>query len=182
MFLSVILFPSMLLAFPSVYASGTTLYSPEKAGNAYTVFYAQSTGAILIDMNGNIVHKWEKVNQHPAKMMPGGYVMVPTGKKGRVWGDADSCDLEILDWDGKTVWKQEKSGVHHDFQREGNPVGYFAPKMDSLPDKGRTLILSYVIEKIQRFQTSLCMRTIWSRWTQAARSCGNGNGISISMN
>jgi len=32
---------------------------------------------------------------------------------------------------------------HHDFQRQGNPVGYYAPGMDPLVDKGNTLILGH---------------------------------------
>lgn len=32
---------------------------------------------------------------------------------------------------------------HHDYQREGNPVGYYVPGMDSETAKGKTLILSH---------------------------------------
>ena len=32
---------------------------------------------------------------------------------------------------------------HHDYQREGNPVGYYTPGMDPLVDRGKTLILSH---------------------------------------
>jgi hypothetical protein len=32
---------------------------------------------------------------------------------------------------------------HHDYQREGNPVGYYVPGMDPLIDRGHTLILSH---------------------------------------
>ena len=40
---------------------------------------------------------------------------------------------------------------HHDYQREGNPVGYYVPGMDPCVDKGKTLILCHktlVNEKI----------------------------------
>ena len=30
---------------------------------------------------------------------------------------------------------------HHDYQREGNPVGYYVPGMDAKPLEGNTLIL-----------------------------------------
>ena len=33
--------------------------------------------------------------------------------------------------------------MHHDYQREGNPVGYYVPGMTPLVDKGNTLILSH---------------------------------------
>ncbi len=32
---------------------------------------------------------------------------------------------------------------HHDYQREGNPVGYYVPGMDPLTDGGNTLILAH---------------------------------------
>ena len=48
-----------------------------------------------------------------------------------------------VDWDGNVVWKFAKyekikdprskakwmARVHHDYQREGNPVGYYVPGM-----------------------------------------------------
>jgi hypothetical protein len=144
---SLTLMPSMLLAFPSVYPTGTTIYKPDKCWNGYTIFIGVGQGAILIDMNGNVVHRWPKINQHPVKLLPGGYALGPTGKRGRIIGHAESCNLEQQDWDGNTVWKYEKAGVHHDFQREGNPVGYYAPGMDPLIDRGKTLILSHKHEK-----------------------------------
>ncbi|MDR1320557.1 MAG: hypothetical protein LBK56_03885, partial [Gracilibacteraceae bacterium] len=32
---------------------------------------------------------------------------------------------------------------HHDYQREGNPVGYYVPGQDPLVDRGNTLILAH---------------------------------------
>jgi hypothetical protein len=34
------------------------------------------------------------------------------------------------------------SGFHHDYEREGNPVGYYAPGLKPTSSKGKTLILS----------------------------------------
>ncbi|MBW1801725.1 MAG: aryl-sulfate sulfotransferase, partial [Deltaproteobacteria bacterium] len=44
----------------------------------------------------------------------------------------------------------KKAGVHHDFQREGNPVGYYVPGMEPYVDRGRTLILSHKVVKNKR--------------------------------
>jgi hypothetical protein len=33
--------------------------------------------------------------------------------------------------------------MHHDWQREGNPVGYYAPGMEPATDRGRTLVLAH---------------------------------------
>lgn len=32
---------------------------------------------------------------------------------------------------------------HHDYQREGNPVGYYVPGMEAKPLQGNTLILCH---------------------------------------
>ena len=33
--------------------------------------------------------------------------------------------------------------VHHDFQRQGNPVGYYVPGMEPKTDGGNTMILGH---------------------------------------
>ena len=62
-----------------------------------------------------------------------------------------------LDWDGNVVWKFDHKEYiedegkepmwmarqHHDYQREGNPVGYYVPGMESKTDGGNTLILCH---------------------------------------
>ncbi len=54
--------------------------------------------------------------------------------------------LVQLDWQHETVWEFDGSAYdeelepHHDFQREGNPVGYFVPDMRP-KQSGRTLVL-----------------------------------------
>ena len=42
--------------------------------------------------------------------------------------------------DGNTIWAARQ---HHDWQREGNPVGYYTPGADPLVDRGKTLILAH---------------------------------------
>lgn len=42
---------------PSVYPTGATLYDPQRAWSGYTVFQATERGAILVDMNGNVVRE-----------------------------------------------------------------------------------------------------------------------------
>lgn len=72
-----------------------------------------------------------------------------------------------MDWDGNEVWRYdrieqvvteetenedgEKQGgetiwsarQHHDWQREGNPVGYYAPGMEPQIASGKTLVLAH---------------------------------------
>ncbi|MBW1916245.1 MAG: thioredoxin, partial [Deltaproteobacteria bacterium] len=54
---SFVILPSTVFAFPSIYPTGTTIYKPEKCWNGYTMLMS-NPGALLIDMNGNEVKKW----------------------------------------------------------------------------------------------------------------------------
>jgi hypothetical protein len=146
----------------TVYPTGTTIYDPEKCWNGYTIFQAtmffgNEVGAVLIDMNGNVVNQWKGLDGIPNKILPGGYVMGSTGTRNPKYGSQDQIDLVQVDWDGNIVWAFNKyervkdphrkptwmARQHHDFQREGNPVGYYAPGMEPLVDRGNTLILCH---------------------------------------
>jgi hypothetical protein len=142
---------------PSVYPTGTTIYDPEKCWNGYTIYSARGTGAALIDMNGNVVHLWEGLQGWPNKLLPGGYVMGSLGVRDPKFGFLDQIDLVQVNWDGKVVWKFDhyefiedpgQEGLwmarqHHDYQREGSPVGYYIPEISPMVDKGKTLILGH---------------------------------------
>jgi hypothetical protein len=146
----------------SVFPTGTTIYYPDKCWNGYTVFQAtlfqkNSVGAVLIDMNGNVVNRWRGLDGCPNKMLPGGYVMGGTGVRNFKYGFQDMLDLVQVDWEGNIVWKFDRYQrikdpyqkarwmlrQHHDFQREGNPVGYYVPGMEPLTDRGNTFILCH---------------------------------------
>jgi hypothetical protein len=72
------------------------------------------------------------------------------------YGYQDMVDLVEVDWDGNIVWKFAKYDLvkdprqpprwmarqHHDYQREGNPVGYYVPGMEAKAG-GRTLLLCH---------------------------------------
>lgn len=140
----------------SVYPMGTTIYNPEKAWNGYTLMQIQGYGATLVDMNGNVVKVWKDVQGFPNKLLPGGYLMGSLGLRDPKFGYQDQTDLVQIDWDGKVVWKFDKKELvdddgdkrwiarqHHDYQREGNPVGYYVPGMECKTDSGNTLILCH---------------------------------------
>lgn len=145
------------MTYPSVYPTGVTIYDPEKCWNGYTIFQAKELGALLIDMNGREVQLWKGLHGFPNKLLPGGYVMGHTGERNAAYGMQDQIDLVQVDWDGNIVWKfnryeyiedpgeepQWMARQHHDYQREGNPVGYYVPGMDPLVDRGNTLILCH---------------------------------------
>lgn len=146
---------------PSVYPTGTTIYYPEKCWNGYTLFPSElhrnpSRGAVLIDMNGNEVKRWKGLDGFPNKMLRPGHVTGSTGIRPMKYGYQDMLDLVELDWDGNIVWKFDgyelikdprrkprwMARQHHDYQREGNPVGYYVPGMEAKA-KGKTLILCH---------------------------------------
>jgi hypothetical protein len=147
----------------SIFPTGATIYNPEKCWNGYTLYQATmfhgkgGTGTILMDMNGNVVNQWKGFDGFPNKMLPGGNIMGSTGGRNPDYGFQDMVDLVQVDWDGKIVWSFNKYELikdprqkpiwmarqHHDYQREGNPVGYYIPGMDAFVDKGNTLILCH---------------------------------------
>jgi hypothetical protein len=139
---------------PRIYPTGTTLYDPEAAWSGYTIF-PSAKGALLIDMQGNEVQLWAGLDGFPNKILPGGYVFGSTGSRAPQYGYQDQLDLLQVDWDGNIVWKFDHNEhisdpgsspgyaarQHHDFQREGSPVGYYAPGLEPKTDSGKTLIL-----------------------------------------
>ena len=147
--------PTLGLAFPTVFPHGTTIYKPEKCFNGYTVYGTEvmEQGTVLIDMNGNVVKQWKDICQaeHPPKLLKGGFLAgtqrPAPDKRGRVWGDEYSTDLVLVDWNGKVVRKIPSAGIHHDYQFEGNPVGYHAPGQPVDNFKGKILILTHKFVK-----------------------------------
>lgn len=145
------------MTYPTIYPTGTTVYDKEKCFNGYTLFQAKELGCLLIDMNGGEKKLWEGLHGFPNKLLPGGQVIGHTGERSTRFGMQDYRDLIQVDWDGRVIWKfneyeyiedpgeepQFMARVHHDYQREGNPVGYYVPDMQALNENGNTLILGH---------------------------------------
>ena len=145
------------MGIPTVFPTGVTIYEPEKCFNGYTLLPVRNVGAVLINMNGKVVKVWKDLQGFPNKLLPGGYVMGSLGLRDNDFAYQDQTDVAQVDWDGNVVWKFNKKEYiedeghepmwmarqHHDYQREGNPVGYYVPGMDPQTDKGNTLILCH---------------------------------------
>ena len=146
-----------LNAAPSVYPTGTTIYDPQRAWSGYVVFHTPGDqGAVLIDMNGREIRRWGELNASPGpfRVLPGGHVMSGTVPR---QPHQETIALVQQDWDGNEVWRFDRaeqvetqsgetvwsSRQHHDWQREGSAVGYFAPDSEPAVDGGRTLILAH---------------------------------------
>lgn len=143
------------MGYPSVYPTGVTIFDPDRAWGGYTLFQAAGVGALLIDMSGREVQLWEGLEGLPNKLLPGGQVLGSTGQRDARYGFQDYVDLVQVDWDGRIVWRFSQheqiadpglprawqARLHHDYQRSGNPVGYYVPGQDPLVDRGNTLLL-----------------------------------------
>jgi len=141
------------MGYPTVFPTGTTIYRKDRAWSGYTVFPSVK-GAVLIDMNGREVNVWAGLGGMPNKVLPGGYVFGNSGSRISPKAYQDNLDLLLVDFDGNVVWKfaeteetdhkgelRWQARQHHDYQREGSPVGYYAPGLEPKVNGGKTLIL-----------------------------------------
>ena len=158
----------------TIYPTGTTIYNPRKCWNGYTVYQIPDRGAVLIDMNGKEWKLWEDLQGFPNKILPGGYVMGSLGERNPQYGLQDQTDLVQVDWDGNVVWKfdhaeyiedpgeksQWMARQHHDYQREGNPVGYYVPGMEPKTDSGNTLVLAHTNVQVPEISDKLLLDDI----------------------
>ena len=141
----------------------------DNACTGYTLYagMGQDKNTYLVDMDGNRVHTWP-IGGMPVKMLSNGNLI--GAKKDRIGKDPliadpapedskkfapwhDNIELVELDWQGNEIWSfsaydDDGSGTmmsrqHHDFQRQENPVGYWAPGQD-FADNGNTLVLAHL--------------------------------------
>ena len=158
-----------MYTYTRVFPTGTVRYNPDKCWNGLTIIpalYGQSktSTAILYDMNGNIVKAWPGLyGGYDNKMLPGGHIMGTRNFLDGYW--LNGQDISQLDWDGNLVWTFDRiqevkdlktngkiwtAHIHHDWQREGSPTGYYCP--GQLPkERGKTLINSGWIGKFPEF-------------------------------
>src|SRR5687767_7053031 len=97
---------TLTLTTQSVYPTGTTIYNPERAWNGYTVLSPLQTPAVIvIDMNGNIVKRWDGYNNSaggPARLFPDGSVMSASGSRPP---RQESLELIHRDFEGNVIWQ-----------------------------------------------------------------------------
>jgi hypothetical protein len=118
-----------------------TIYHSSDVCQGYTLISKMTDETILIDMDGNVIHTWS-LQGYQSRMLPGGNLL--GGNTRNLLHEFISVAQE--DWNGTIVWEfhnweNGSARAHHDLQREGNPVGYYAPGQYFLPE-GSTLILA----------------------------------------
>lgn len=154
-----------------VQPTGVVRYNPDKCWNGLTIVSAlpgisTAKGAVLYDMNGNIVNKWEGLfGAFDNKMLPGGSILGTTGFAKGYWLDCEN--ITQLSWAGESEWSFNNgepvinvdtgeyymsARQHHDYQREGNPVGYFAPGQEPR-HIGKMLVNSTVNRDLPEFSS-----------------------------
>ncbi len=139
------------------------------ACTGYTLYSPPGGNAVLIDMEGTIVKTWS-IGGMPVKMLPDGEIIGSKSTRGEQQRPAapganrqpqapyqDTIELVQLDWDGNEIWSfsdwdDDGTGTmmsrqHHDFEREGNPVGYYAPGQEFV-ESGNTLVLAHKNELV----------------------------------
>jgi Arylsulfotransferase (ASST) len=145
---------------PSIFPTGVIRYDPQRAYNCDVLFSTQNNRTYLIDMNGHVVHEWDK-GGFPAKMLP---PSLTGGKKGeigvqlsRVPAGSDLGSIGLVpglkgafrdltfgyvDWHGNTAWEWGRRAIggavlqHHDWDPLAN---------------GDALILGAYVRRMRRF-------------------------------
>lgn len=146
-----------LHAAPTVFPTGTTIYDPELAWNGFTVFISSTNGAVVIDMNGNVVKQWSSYDSPaggPVRVLPGGYLV---GGENLRTPHQEFNQLVQRDWNDNIIWQFDRTEQmenaegekfwsarqHHDWQREGFPAGYYSPQSDPVVSGGKTMVLAH---------------------------------------
>jgi hypothetical protein len=116
--------------------------------NGYTLLSHGTGGATLIDMAGNTVHQWA-VGGFPPAMRAGGSL---TGCAALLPGATECMQMQEVSWFGEPLWSfadwagggiaDVAARQHHDFQLQGDPVGYYAPGQ-VVAERGSVLVLAY---------------------------------------
>lgn len=130
--------------------TGLHQWNQSEAFNGYTLVTPNlSNNVYLIDMEGNVVHKWETAGKPGlyAELLPNGNLLrgIRFDPKPVPFGGVSGAVQEI-DWDGKVVWEKKifspTNVTHHAFDRmpNGNTLiicwGY--KTYDEAMAKGRT--------------------------------------------
>ena len=63
---------------PTIFPTGVTIYKPEKCWNGYNLVPTINSGALLFDMNGNEIRRWEQFHGFPNKLLPNGDLILET--------------------------------------------------------------------------------------------------------
>ena len=106
---------------------GLIHYTPAACQLGYTLFSTTRGGkdAYLIDMRGNVVHRWHSEEGiHYAYLLDNGHLLCRTHPPEDAGGiesvGGSSASIIELDWDSNLVWSYRDQTLHHDYERLSN--------------------------------------------------------------
>lgn len=138
-----------------VYPTGTVIYQPEKCFRGLNLVSTAKSGALVVDMNGRELKRY-LVNPMPAKMLPGGNIIATNAFRSSDFGVSDGLKLIEITPKGEIRWSFDRfqfmqdrgyrpkwmARAHSDYQREGNPTGYYLPHWE-VKQYPNTLVLAH---------------------------------------
>lgn len=126
---------------------GLIHYTPTACQRGYTLFSTTRGGkdAYLIDMRGNVVHRWHSEEGiHYGYLLGNGNLLCRTMPAKDAGGietvGGSSASLIELDWESNVVWAYRDPTVHHDYERlpNGNTLALlWEPLPDGLEESVR---------------------------------------------
>jgi hypothetical protein len=147
----------LILIGPLTYSKAIVLVENElffknvESYNGYNLLSENDGILLLLDMDGNKIHSWENIS-FGGIMLPGGTAIGPSRLREKYIFGREYCEMIEQNWEGGIQWNfsnwdYDENGMkiarqHHDFIREGNPIGYYAPSQNFLTN-GKTLILAH---------------------------------------
>ena len=106
---------------------GLIHHTPAACHRGYTLFSTTRGGqdAYLIDMEGNVVHRWHSPEGiHYSYLLDNGNLLCRTLPPKDVGGyetvGGSSASIIELDWDSNLVWSYRDPTLHHDYERLPN--------------------------------------------------------------
>ena len=103
---------------------GLSIYTPSKAYHGYTLFSSmEDTYTNLIDMRGNIVHRWQleyRPGDYGYLLENGNLLIAGRTELGPVAIGGRSGIITEFNWEGEKVWEYVEHTMHHDFCRMSN--------------------------------------------------------------
>ncbi|HVN24673.1 MAG TPA: aryl-sulfate sulfotransferase [Syntrophorhabdales bacterium] len=117
--------------------TGLLRWDKTKAFNGYTLYATPYTKDVyLIDMEGNLIHKWETDNLNGlyAVLLPNGNILrgACVNERFAVYFGGSSGSLQELDWNGKVVWEYKMN----------SPQGFYHHAFDVMPN-GNILLIAW---------------------------------------
>jgi len=138
-------------------STGVTIYIPDKSYKGYTLYNSRpQEEAVLIDMNGNILHRWsypQGFRWENSELLPNGniIVLIPNDYRKRIGGM-----LFELDWDSNLVWTMNIA-VHHDFEKLENGNFLVICRERVIND----VVGSYILESDRLIEITPKEKVVW---------------------